>query len=87
MLPTLRKGEAGPMITNNTKWLLAGLLCLALWPGASHGQSSTLMDAYNRFSELYAQAFIQRGVWLYARFNLRLRDVEELMAEWDVAMS
>ena len=43
------------MTTNKTRWLLVGLLCLALWPGAAHGESPELMDAYNRYSELYAQ--------------------------------
>ncbi len=43
------------MARAKTSWLLAGLLCLALWPAAAHAQSPELLDAYNRFSELYAE--------------------------------
>ena len=43
------------MITHKTRWVLAALLCLALWPSATLGQSSALNNAYNRFTELYAQ--------------------------------
>ncbi len=32
-------------------------------------------------------SIIQRAIWLYARFNLSLRDVEELMAERGVEVS
>ena len=35
----------------------------------------------------FPPSIIQRAVWLYARFNLSLRDVEELMAERGVEVS
>ena len=35
----------------------------------------------------FPSSIIQRAVWLYARFNLSLRDVEELMAERGVDVS
>jgi transposase-like protein len=35
----------------------------------------------------FPSSIIQRAVWLYARFNLSLRDVEELMAERGVEVS
>ncbi len=63
------------MVTNKTKWLLAGLLCLALWPGAAHGQSSALMDAYNRYSELYAQGRYDEAL-PFAKNALKLGEQE-----------
>ncbi len=55
------------MITHRTRWLLLGLLCLALLPacapqdpgrgdvpGVTQGQSPELMDAYNRYTEVIA---------------------------------
>ena len=50
------------MISYKKTWFLAGLLCLTLWPGATHGQSSEFDDAYNRFSELYAQGRYQEAL-------------------------
>lgn len=39
-----------------TTWRsLAVLLCVALWPAAANAQSPELVDAFNRFSELYAE--------------------------------
>ena len=35
----------------------------------------------------HPSSIIQRAVWLYVRFNLSLRDVEELMAERGVEVS
>jgi len=35
----------------------------------------------------FPSSIIQCAVWLYARFNLSLRDVEELMAEWGIEVS
>ena len=35
----------------------------------------------------FPSSIIQHAVWLYARFNLSLRDVEELMAERSVEVS
>ena len=35
----------------------------------------------------FPSSIIQRAVWLYVRFNLSLRDVEELMAERGVEVS
>ena len=35
----------------------------------------------------FPSSIIQRAVWVYARFNLSLRDVEELMAERGVDLS
>ncbi len=43
------------MISYKKTRFLAGLLCLALWPGAGHGHSSELMVAYDLFKNLYAQ--------------------------------
>ena len=43
------------MALRKTRWLMAALQCLVVWPGATHEQSSALMEAYNRYSELYAQ--------------------------------
>ena len=43
------------MVKTATRFLLAGLLCLALWQAPAHGESPELMDAYNRFNELYAE--------------------------------
>ncbi|MHC4094405.1 MAG: tetratricopeptide repeat protein, partial [Planctomycetota bacterium] len=50
------------MTTNKTRWLLAGLLFLALWPGVARGQSLEFMDAYNQSSELYAQGRYQEAL-------------------------
>ena len=49
------------MTKRKTSWLLAGLLCLAVWPGATQGQSPELMEAYKRYSELYGQGRYQEA--------------------------
>ena len=53
---------AGSVTMNNARWLLAGLLWLTVWPGASHAQSPDLTGAYQRFSELYAQGHYQQAL-------------------------
>jgi transposase-like protein len=45
------------------------------------------MNAISYRNLHFPSSIIQRAVWLYARFNLSLRDVEELMAERGVEMS
>ncbi len=57
------------------RWLLATLLWLALWPGATHGQSSELPDAFNRQSELYEQGRYQEAL-PFAEKALRLGKAE-----------
>ena len=47
--------EGWGMTRHKTRWFLAGLICLVLWPAPVQSQSDSLMDAYNQFSELYAQ--------------------------------
>ena len=62
------------MVKSTTRWLLAGLLCVALWPAAARAQSPELMDAYERYSELYAEGryqealpFAEKALWLSER--------------------
>ncbi len=50
------------MIAKKTKWLLVGLLCLALWPGTAHGQSAELVDLCDRFARLYTQGRFQEAL-------------------------
>ena len=45
------------------------------------------MNAISYRNLHFPSSIIQRAVWLYARFNLSLRDVEELMAERGVKVS
>ncbi len=45
------------------------------------------MNAISYRNLHFPSSIIQRAVWLYARFNLSLRDVEELMAERGVEVS
>jgi len=45
------------------------------------------MNAISYRNLHFPSSIIQRAVWLYARFNLSLRDVEELMAERGVDVS
>jgi transposase-like protein len=45
------------------------------------------MNAISYRNLHFPPSTIQRAVWLYARFNLSLRDVEELMAERGVEVS
>ena len=40
--------EAGVMTRNRTRWLLVGLMCLALWPGAACTQSDALLKAHQQ---------------------------------------
>ncbi len=42
------------MALRKTRWLIATMLCLVVWTGTTHGQSPALVDAINRFGELYA---------------------------------
>ncbi len=59
------------MITHKAGWLLIGLLYLALWPGAAHGESPELLDAFNRYSELYEHGRYQKAL-PFAETALRL---------------
>ena len=63
------------MTTFKTRWLLAGLLCLTLWPGVTHGQSPELMKAYNLFSEMYDQGRYREAL-PFAEKALRLGEHE-----------
>ncbi len=63
------------MVTHKLRWLLVGLLCLALWPGKSHGQSSELLGAFNWYSELYEQGRYQEAL-PFAEKALRLGKAE-----------
>ena len=36
------------MTRNITRWLLVGLMCLALWPGAARAQSDALKEAFTQ---------------------------------------
>ena len=58
-----------------TGLLLVGLLWLALWPGAAHGQSPELHDALDRFAHLYAEGRYQRAL-PFAEKALRLSERE-----------
>ncbi len=49
------------MITHRTTGLLAGLLWLALWPGAARGQSAELQEAYDLFELLYDKDYYEHG--------------------------
>ena len=42
------------MDLRNIGWLIATMLCLVVWTGTTHGQSSALLDAFNRYKELNA---------------------------------
>ncbi len=63
------------MITHKTKWLLVGLVCLALWPPAAYGQSSELVDAYYRAGALFAEGHYQEAL-PFAQEALRLSERE-----------
>jgi transposase-like protein len=45
------------------------------------------MNAISYRNLHFPSSIMQRAVWLYARFNLSLRDVEEFMAERGVEVS
>ena len=63
------------MITKMTKWLPIGLLCLALWPGTTHGQSPEFIDTYDRFARFYTQGRSQEAL-RFAEKALRLGEYE-----------
>ncbi len=63
------------MALRKTRWLLAALLCLVVWPGTTQGQSSELMDAYNQFNELYAQGRYEEA-FPYTEQALKLGEQE-----------
>ena len=44
------------------------------------------MNAFNYRNLHFPPSIIQRAIWLYTRFNLSFRDVEELMAARGVAV-
>ena len=58
-----------------TRWLLAGLMCLALWPAVAHGQSAELLDTLARSDELYV-AGRYREALPFAEEALRLSERE-----------
>ena len=60
------------MIMTKTRWLLVGMVCLALWPVAGCAQSPEhpeveralreVWDAHKRYEELYAQGRYQEAL-------------------------
>ncbi len=60
------------MIMTKTRWLLVGMVCLALWPVAGCAQSAEhpeveralreVLDAHERYEELYAQGRYQEAL-------------------------
>ena len=63
------------MTRYKTRWLLAALLWLALWPAVAHSQSAAFMDAYSRYSELYAQGHYEEAL-SFAKKALQLGEEE-----------
>ncbi len=43
------------MALQKMRWLMAALLCLVIWPGIAHGQSSELLEANSNYQSLYQQ--------------------------------
>ena len=58
-----------------TGWVLAGLLCLALWPAVAHAQSTQFMEAYERYSDLYVEGRYEEAL-PFAEEALRLGERE-----------
>ena len=58
------------------RWMLSVLVALVLWPAVAHGQSAALIDAYQRFLELYAQGRYQEAL-PFAEEALRLNEHED----------
>jgi tetratricopeptide (TPR) repeat protein len=63
------------MALRMTRWLLVALLCLVVWPGMTHGQSSALIAAINRYSELYTQGRYEASL-PFAKNALKLSEQE-----------
>ena len=63
------------MVKTTTRWLLAGLLSLALWPGVVHARSAEFMEAYERYSDLYFEGRYEEAL-LFAEEALRLGEHE-----------
>ena len=69
------------MAAHKTSWLLAGLLLVCSHlascssPGARHSQSPEVDEAYNRYSEMYAQGRYQEAL-PFAERALRLSEHE-----------
>ena len=63
------------MALRKTRWLIAALLCLVVWPGTTQGQSSALMDAFNRTNEWYAQGHYEEAL-PFAKQALKLGEHE-----------
>ncbi len=63
------------MITHKTTGLMAGLLGLALWPGAVRGQSPELQEANDSFEALYAKDYYEEAR-PFAKKALRLGSQE-----------
>ena len=63
------------MFTNLRRWLLTGLLGLALWPGEAGAQSPELRGAYERARELYTQGRYQEAI-PFAKEAVRLDEQE-----------
>jgi putative transposase len=55
--------------------------------GASGGSPATPMQKINYDGYRFPPEIIQQAIWLYLRFALSLRDVEDLLAERGIAVS
>ena len=63
------------MIRHKSRWLLVGLVCLALWPAEAHGQSPALDEAYSRFVDLYSQGHYEEAL-AFAEEAVKLSEQE-----------
>ena len=67
------------MTAKKTGWLSAGLLCLALWPGAALSQSPALEATRQQFDTFYRQGRYESAIASGQRAHARA--VAELGAE------
>ena len=59
------------MTAKKTGWLSAGLLCLALWPGAALSQSPTLEATRQQLDTFYRQGRYESAIASGQAFPVR----------------
>ena len=86
----LTRGRVVPIISASIAWLIFAVMGFVTPPRACGILSSPIAKRMKKISYRgyrFPPEIIHQAIWLYLRFTLSLRDVEDLLAERGVAVS
>jgi hypothetical protein len=80
-------GTCAPIHTNLSSRLLGGIVTAVRACGRPGGSIAKAMTKISYAGYRFPPEIIQQAIWLYLRFMLSLRDVEDLLAERGISVS